>query len=512
MLDSSIVATSLYTIGQEFKETQSINWVALAYSLAYLSCAVLFARISDVIGRKWAFLASYVIFIAFSLGCGFAQSLQQLIACRALQGIGGSGLYSTTMIVFPELTPDHQKKHIASVVGLVIAVSGVLGPVLGGILTDYASWRWVFWINGPIGLVSIVIFWLTWPKEKYLPHLERRAWKEVDFLGSFLLIAASVLIVFPFQSAGENGDTWSQAIFIAPLILGIFCICALFAWEYYIDTRWQGKLAAAIPLVLLRNHVYSFATLATICMGFPYMMSVYAFPIYFQVVNGKSPLQAGLMLLPMLGGTAIGTTIGGAVNGKNNRMFETFVAACILMIIGCASETTASGTFGTDPKILGLLTFIGFGFGMSASASTMLANIESPVREHASAQGIIAQVRILGGSIGIAASSAILGVKKRTQLPGIVSPQQLANLAAVGPTLSPDQLGAIRRVYTDALRVDMIVCCGVLALGIVFSLGVYRRNRLSPMEQSRKRIIEERERKRRLAEVKADANVLVGQI
>jgi hypothetical protein len=336
--------------------------------------------------------------------------------------------------------------------------------------------------------------------------------------------------VFPFQSAGENGDTWSQAIFIAPLILGIFCICALFAWEYYIDTRWQGKLAAAIPLVLLRNHVYSFATLATICMGFPYMMSVYAFPIYFQVVNGKSPLQAGLMLLPMLGGTAIGTTIAGAVNGRNNRMFETFVVACILMIIGCASETTASGTFGTDPKILGLLTFIGFGFGMSASASTMLANIESPVREHgafphtsyqfgedadnetASAQGIIAQVRILGGSIGIAASSAILGVKKRTQLPGIVSPQQLANLAAVGPTLSPDQLGAIRRVYTDALRVDMIVCCGVLALGVVFSLGVYRRNRLSPMEQSRKRITEERERKRRLAEVKADAGILVGHV
>ena len=152
MLDSSIVATSMFSIAVEFGDMDNINWVALAYTLTFLSCAVLFARISDVIGRKWAFFAAYLIFLAFSLGCGFSQSMTQLIACRALQGVGGSGLYSLTMIILPELVPDDKKKIIAAVVGVVMACAGVLGPVLGGILTEYVSWRWVFWIKSVKGL------------------------------------------------------------------------------------------------------------------------------------------------------------------------------------------------------------------------------------------------------------------------------------------------------------------------------------------------------------------------
>lgn len=147
MLDSSIVATSLFTIGTEFEALQSVNWVALAYTLSFLGCAVLFARLADIIGRRDAFILSYVTFVAFSIGCGFARNLEQLIALRTLQGMGGSGLYSITMIIFPELTPPRLKKFIASLVGIVIALSGVFGPILGGVLTYYASWRWVFWIK-----------------------------------------------------------------------------------------------------------------------------------------------------------------------------------------------------------------------------------------------------------------------------------------------------------------------------------------------------------------------------
>ncbi|KAF5243706.1 hypothetical protein FOXYS1_15293, partial [Fusarium oxysporum] len=175
MIDTSIVATSLHSIGVDFEVLEDVNWVALAYTLAYLGCAIVFARISDIVGRRDAFIAAYIIFFIFSIACGFARSINQLIAFRALQGIGGS---------------DSMKQHIAALVGLVITMSGVLGPVLGGILTHYASWRWVFWINGPVGFVSLVIFILTWPKPEYLPSQERRAWKELDFLGSLLAIAA----------------------------------------------------------------------------------------------------------------------------------------------------------------------------------------------------------------------------------------------------------------------------------------------------------------------------------
>lgn len=147
MIDTSIVATSLYIIGIEFNDLDNVNWIALAYTLAYMGCAVVFSRISDIVGRRNAFVAAYVLFFAFSLACGWARNMSQMIAFRAVQGVGGSGLYSLTMIMLPEMSPEHLTQHIGAMVGLVVAVSGVLGPVLGGVLTRYASWRWVFWIK-----------------------------------------------------------------------------------------------------------------------------------------------------------------------------------------------------------------------------------------------------------------------------------------------------------------------------------------------------------------------------
>lgn len=236
--------------------------------------------------------------------------------------------------------------------------------------------------SGPIGGVSVIIFWLTWPKAEYLPAFKRRSWSDLDYLGSLLLIAASVLTVFSFQNAGVDADQWNQAVFIAPLIFGVLCLIALFAWESFIERRWNGKKAAAFPLGLLRNRVYSAGIMNTMFMGFPYFVAIYSFPIRFQIVNGKSALQAGLMLLPMLAGTALGSWLGGAVSSKKNRIFETLCVACVLMMIGCALETTASDSANVEAKVLGFLTFIGFGFGLSAAASTMLANLESPVRDH----------------------------------------------------------------------------------------------------------------------------------
>ncbi|KAH8880614.1 major facilitator superfamily transporter [Thozetella sp. PMI_491] len=494
-LDTSIVATSLFSIAAEFESLDNINWVALAYTLSYLGCAVLFARVSDVIGRKWAFLSGYVFFIGFSLACGWAKSLNQLIAFRALQGIGGSLADSVTMIIFPEVTPDESKKFISAIIGMVIAVAGVLGPVLGGVFTHYTTWRWVFWLNGPVGGVSALCFLLTWPNDKYIPKIERRRWKDLDYLGSALLVASAVLIVFSFQNAATDSSQWSRAIFLAPLIIGVAALPALFGWQLFIEKKWHGRIAGAVPLDLLRNRVYTYGVLNTLFLGFPYLLSVYVFPIRFQVVNNKSPLEAGVMLLPLLGGSALGSTIGGAVNGKTNRQFESLVAAALLMILGCGLETMSSSDLAVDARTLGFMVFIGLGFGLSATASTMLASFESTVHEHASGQAILSQARIMGGSIGIAASSAILGVKTRSELAGVLTRDQLVDLAHSVATLTPEQHAAVRVAYTDAFREDMIICCAVLAASLFVSLGIYRKNRLSVAEQQRQRYANERARR-----------------
>ncbi|KAI0874139.1 major facilitator superfamily transporter [Hypoxylon argillaceum] len=489
-LDSSIVATSLFTIGTEFNDIKRVNWVALAYTLSYLGCAVFLARTADVVGRRGAFVISYIIFIAFSIGCGFAQNLEQLIAFRAIQGLGGS------VIVFPEIAPPRLLQALAAVIGIIITLSSVLGPVLGGILTHYASWRWIFWINGPIGAVSLLLFFTTWPKPQYLPDLERRSWGELDYLGSALLIAGTVLVVFPFQSAGSATDQWGQAIFIAPLILGLIAFLGVFAWSLFVNRRWGDRIAAALPMSLLRNRVYALAVLNTMFLGFPYILIVYAFPLRCQVVNGKDALIAGVMLLPMLGSSAIGSAVSGRVNGRKDRSCETLVVATSFMALGCGLLTTISGSVSLEPKALGFLVFVGLGFGLSVSTTTMLAALQSSIRDHAAAQGIVAQVRVFGGSLGIAASSAILQTSLQAQGDGSLTSQQISSVEGGGANLAPSDLAAIRRAYADAFREDMRVCTIIASIALLWALGTYSRKRLSRDERRQQQVREEIERRK----------------
>ncbi|KAI0148236.1 major facilitator superfamily transporter [Hypoxylon sp. NC0597] len=482
-LDTSIVATSLFEIATEFDVLADVNWVALAYSLAYLGFAALLARISDVVGRRNAFIAFYVIFLAFSIACGFAQNLAQLIACRTIQGLGGSGVYSITMIILPELAPRKLQRYIGGLIGVVMAVSSVLGPLLGGILTQYATWHWIFWVNGPIGALSMLLFYFAWPKQQYLPHAEKGSWKELDYVGSILLIAAAVLVVFPFQNAGFQTDEWSNPVFIAPLVVGVALWLGLFIWSIYIDHYWGHVMCAALPIRLLRNHVYTAIVLNTLLLGFPYMLVIFAFPLRLQVVNGKDPLMAGLMLLPMLGSTAVGSFFSGAINAKKNRIFETVITATCFMVLGCGLLSTLSNTHEVEPKALGFLVFVGLSFGMVVATATMVARIHSSDKDHASAQGLIAQVRVLGGSIGIAASSAIAGAMLREHGEHIQR-RQHPSFESQDDASSQIIPAAVRQAYSDAFNEDMRVCAIIAGVATLVAFGVFSRKRLTLDERN----------------------------
>ncbi|KAJ4014295.1 hypothetical protein NW752_007054 [Fusarium irregulare] len=484
-------------IGVDFQVLQDVNWVALAYTLAYLGCAIVFARISDIVGRRDAFIAAYIIFFVFSLACGFAQTLNQLIAFRALQGVGGSGLYALTMIMMPELSPDNLKQHMAAMVGLVITVSGVLGPVLGGILTHYSSWRWVFWINGPVGFVSLAIFVFAWPKAGYLPSQQRRAWKELDLLGSLLAIAAAVLIVFSFQNAGTEPSNrgWNTAMFIAPLICGLFACGLLVSWQIFIQRRWYDRFAPAFPVNIFRSRVYSTAVINTLLNGFPYLLLIYAIPLRFQVVSGKSALVAGVMLLPMLGSSAIGSIVAGKINNTKNYTFESLLIGSCFMTLGCGLLVSLSHE-AEDAKLLGYMTFCGLGFGLTVASSTMLSMVEVPIRDYAPAQGILSQVRLLGGSLGIATSSALLNEKSSQYLAGILTPHEQATIGSSETPLSNSQWSAVRYTYADAFKIEMKVATAVAACSVISAFGAFRKQRLLIAEQRAAVVAEEATRRR----------------
>ncbi|KAF5661842.1 multidrug transporter [Fusarium heterosporum] len=449
MIDTSIVATSLHSIGVDFEVLEDVNWVALAYTLAYLGCAIVFARISDVVGRRDAFIAAYIIFFIFSLACGFAQNLNQLIAFRALQGIGGSdGSFGSSII------PSQLKPAIAD------------------------------WFSGPVGFLSLLIFVFTWPKAEYLPNIQRRAWREVDFFGSFLAIAAAVLIVFSFQNAGtsKSNEAWDTVMFVAPLVCGLVACFVLVTWQIFIQRRWHDRFAPAFPISIFKNRVYSTAVINTLFNGFPYLLLIYAIPLRFQVVSGKSALIAGIMLLPMLGTSAIGSVIAGKINATKNFTFESLLIGSCFMTLGCGLLASVSHR-SEDAKILGYMSFCGLGFGLTVASSTMLSMVEVPMRDYAPAQGILSQVRLLGGSLGIAASSALLNEKSTSYLVGILSPYEQATIGSSDTHLSNSQWSAVRHTYSDAFKVEMEIAAVVAACSVILTFGSFRKQRFLIAEQ-----------------------------
>lgn len=229
----------------------------------------------------------------------------------------------------------------------------------------------------------MVIFFLSWPKPQYLPVPDRRSWKDLDFVGSVLVVAAAVLVTFAFQNAGTQvtADPWRLSVFKGPLIAGILCWFVVIAWERVFEKYWSSKMAA-IPLVLYRNRVFFCTTFSTILLGFAFLATLYAVPLRLQVVNQKSSTMAGVYMLPMLGATGLGSMFTGFLNKKKNRLAETMIVGTVLVTVGLALETRVSDIKPVEPKFVGFLVLVGLGYGLITSAATVFTTQEAPIYEH----------------------------------------------------------------------------------------------------------------------------------
>jgi hypothetical protein len=323
------------------------------------------------------------------------------------------------------------------------------------------SLRWdilLMCYSGPIAAVAVAIFLLTWPTEAMMEQPVRRSWRQLDFLGSFLLIAASVLVVFAFQQAGLRPHSWDTAMFLAPLLVGCVCWCILFAWEILAS---HHSIATILPPRLLKRRVYTSTVIVTILTGFVNFTAIYSLPLHFQIVNGTSPLTAGVGLLPLLVSAAIGSMLGGLTA---THSFPALAIANGLIALGTGLLSTLSTHHGIQPKTYGFEVPLGLGIGLSISTSTLLAALQCGLGDLASAQGIVAQARVLGGSIGIAASSAVLG----------------------GMGVKAGRLGMVvdeREVYAKAFRETMWICAVVGCIALVASVGTYEKGQ-GKMSQS----------------------------
>src|SRR5216683_3659928 len=388
-LDQTIVATALPTIAGDLHGLSHLSWVVTAYLLASTVSTPLWGKLGDLYGRKTFFLAAIVIFLVGSALCGLARSMLMLIAFRAVQGIGGGGLFTGAQTIVADVVPARERGRYQGLFGAVFGVSSVLGPLIGGFFVDNLSWRWVFYVNLPIGIVALAVV------AAVLPGHLRRAAHKIDYLGTVLLAGAATSLVL-LTSLGGTTYAWSSV----PIYLmgaGAVVFGALFVWA-------ESRAAEPVlPLHLFRNRVFSASSAVGFVVGFAMFGAIAYLPQYMQIVKGSSPTISGLRLLPLMAGLLTTSIVTGRLVSRWGRYRVFPIVGTAVMTIGLY---LLSHLGVTTSDWLSSLYMLVLGAGIGASLQVLVVAVQNSVSyaDLGAATGGATFFRSIGGSFGTARS------------------------------------------------------------------------------------------------------------
>lgn len=325
--------------------------------------------------------------------------------------------------------------------------------------------------SAPIAGVSLILFHLSYPRPSQLRPRAHRNFSELDTPGSILLIGFSVLLVFGLNEGSIVPSGFRSVLFIGPLIASIVCLLALILWQVAIARNitliFAKTITPLFPTRLLRNRPYVAAVACTLATGLPTLTLLFALPLRLQIVNGLNALTAGTALLPMLCASAVGSVIAGFVTSRWQVYYLLLSVGAALTTLGCALLTTLATGIVIQGKMYGFEVLVGLGFGLTVACSTSMSIRITDAEDGAVATGIVAQARLLGGSIGIAAFSAVLG-----RLAG-----QEHHGASVGATtgLSTEALDLVRMAYADAFTETMKICAAFAGVAVLCGLASHKK-------------------------------------
>jgi len=391
-LDQTIVTTALTRISEDFRRPDLYSWVVTSYLLTSTATTPLYGRLSDLRGRKRIFQFAIIVFLIGSALCGLSQNMFQLIFFRAAQGLGAGGLISLAQAVIGDVVSPRDRGKYQGFFTLVFALSSVAGPLVGGSLVQGPGWRWVFYINLPLGAVALAVI------NRVLRDDRRRLLLKIDWAGAVLLVSGVSAILVGVSQVGNAGTVTRNAL--AFVIVGTILVAAFIFWE--------TKAAVPIlPMYLFRNDVFRVTTSLTLVSGAILYGSSVLLPQYLQVVRGISPTQAGLHLTPMLGGVLVSSIASGRLI-SGGASYKKFVV--------CGSTLTVTGTalyshihVGTNFWALsGALCLTGIGAGMTGQILVTATQNAVPKANLGIATSSLAFFRTLGGAIGASALGAIL--------------------------------------------------------------------------------------------------------
>jgi EmrB/QacA subfamily drug resistance transporter len=399
-LDQTIVATALTTISRDFHRLDLYSWVVTSYLLTSTVTTPLYGKISDQFGRKRIFQFAIVVFLLGSVLSGLSQNMYQLILFRGVQGLGAGGLMSLAMAIVGDVIPPRQRGRYQGYFGAVFGTSSVLGPLVGGFLVDQLSWRWVFYVNLPLGILALVVV----NRVLHLDHNPRKS--KIDVAGSVLIVSGVALFLMAVQQVGTSAhiSAASAALAVSGLIL-----VGAFIW-------WETKAAEpVIPLRLFRNRVFTVTNLLGFITGAVMFGAIIFPPQYLQLVRGVSPTVSGLRLLPLMGAMVACSIVSGRLISRTGRYKVFVVAGTLILAIGVALLATT--TIHTSVLLFSLpLVVLGIGLGMFMQTLVIAIQNAVDISDLGVSTGAVTFFRTLGGAMGASILGAVLVGQERSHL------------------------------------------------------------------------------------------------
>ena len=427
-LDQTIVATALPRMVADLGGLDKLAWVVTAYMLTSTAGVPIWGKLSDLYGRRRFFIAGLILFIAASMLTGTAQSMNQLIAFRALQGVGGGMMFGLAFVIVSDFIPPAERGKWQGLFGAVFATAGIVGPLVGGFLTDNLSWRWAFYINLPVGVLALAVIWPSMP-----PVKPNRGRPIIDYLGVATLLGTIVPLLLGLSLAGRD-YAWSS-----PLVLGLLTGSGgMLAAFLLIESKSKEPI---VPLHLFRNPIFAVSAITTFLTGIGMFGSIIFIPLFVQGVVGASATSSGLVIMPMMLSVVASSTISGQLISRTGRYRLLAVIGPVIMTVG-AFLLSAMNQGSGQAIVIRNMMIMGFGLGMTFPVFLIAVQNAFPFSVMGVVTALVQFFRSLGGTVGVAVLGSLLTIRLDDALRKNIPPEvnDRVPLESLGRLSSPESL------------------------------------------------------------------------